>query len=317
MLCGRLRCEIVFVEEARLPPDLAYHLRTVFGRALRRVVCCTPREDCPNCLLVRRCLYPQFFPPRPVPGSRPVPRGRRDGTPPDSQPLPYVIETPATVPALLPRESPFSFHLVLFGRVNDSLPPLIRGLEQTGHLGLGRGKERGRFVLSAVRSKEEVVYPLPGEEKTGDHRPVNLKKELMTAVRSSLIMPSETATVRLLTPLVLGGGETRQPRLPFPVLIREAAHRIASLCRAYGMGKPPLDYRGLMIRARQVAVASSRLEFDGPSGRQQAGLVGEVTYRGELAEFLPLLRFCVETHLGRNTVVGMGRIAVVTDGEGP
>ncbi len=40
------------------------------------------------------------------------------------------------------------------------------------------------------------------------------------------------------------------------------------------------------------------------------GLVGEVGYAGDLAEFLPLLRYMEKVHLGKATTFGLGKIEV-------
>lgn len=43
------------------------------------------------------------------------------------------------------------------------------------------------------------------------------------------------------------------------------------------------------------------------------GIRGEISYRGEeIAEFIPLLSYCQQTHLGKQTSFGLGRIAVET-----
>ena len=40
------------------------------------------------------------------------------------------------------------------------------------------------------------------------------------------------------------------------------------------------------------------------------GLVGSVTYKGELAEFMPLLDFCSHVHIGKQTAFGLGKFKV-------
>ncbi|OPY93315.1 MAG: hypothetical protein A4E73_00247 [Syntrophaceae bacterium PtaU1.Bin231] len=37
------------------------------------------------------------------------------------------------------------------------------------------------------------------------------------------------------------------------------------------------------------------------------GLLGEIQYEGSIGEFLPLLRFCEEVNLGKQTSFGLGR----------
>lgn len=80
-----------------------------------------------------------------------------------------------------------------------------------------------------------------------------------------------------------------------------------------------MDYKGLVARARQVEVVSADSrwrEIKRYSNRQRSymllgGGVGSITYRGDnLAEFLPLLRYCETTHLGKQTTFGLGRIKI-------
>ncbi|PID64654.1 MAG: hypothetical protein CR963_00115, partial [Gammaproteobacteria bacterium] len=41
------------------------------------------------------------------------------------------------------------------------------------------------------------------------------------------------------------------------------------------------------------------------------GIMGTVTYEGELAEFMPLVEFCTQTHIGKQTAFGLGEMVVV------
>jgi len=40
------------------------------------------------------------------------------------------------------------------------------------------------------------------------------------------------------------------------------------------------------------------------------GMIGSVSYEGQLAEYLPLLRFCEQVHIGKNTSFGLGKIRI-------
>jgi len=106
--------------------------------------------------------------------------------------------------------------------------------------------------------------------------------------------------------------------LPFHVLVRACLRRIAALEAAYGGGEPELDYSGLVARAREVRGSRSRLGWQDLrrySNRQKttvslSGLCGDVTYEGELTEFLSILRYGEQVHIGKQTVFGLGRIRV-------
>jgi hypothetical protein len=38
------------------------------------------------------------------------------------------------------------------------------------------------------------------------------------------------------------------------------------------------------------------------------GMTGTMQYDGALSEFMPLLRYCQKTHLGKQTTFGLGQI---------
>jgi CRISPR/Cas system endoribonuclease Cas6 (RAMP superfamily) len=92
--------------------------------------------------------------------------------------------------------------------------------------------------------------------------------------------------------------------------------RISSLFNYYGDGEPDLDYRGLVRRAEDVRIANSNLKwFDWRrySNRQDqamlmGGIVGSVTYMGQIEEYMPLINFCSKIHLGKQTSFGLGKI---------
>ncbi len=131
--------------------------------------------------------------------------------------------------------------------------------------------------------------------------------------------PVKEITLTCLTPLRLKYDNQLQDGLPFHLLIRAALRRISSLEAAYGAGEPPLDYKGISARATNVhhVIADCRwTDFERYSNRQKTamsfgGMLGRMGYQGQgLGEFLPLLRYCEITHLGKQTSFGLGRIRV-------
>jgi hypothetical protein len=94
--------------------------------------------------------------------------------------------------------------------------------------------------------------------------------------------------------------------------------RISTLCDYHGNGEPLLDYRGLVAKAKDVDIVTSSLrwvDWKRYSNRQEqamlmGGMIGSVTYRGKLDEFMPLLRFCEKVHIGKQTSFGLGKFNI-------
>ncbi|MBW1953422.1 MAG: CRISPR system precrRNA processing endoribonuclease RAMP protein Cas6 [Deltaproteobacteria bacterium] len=305
MLFGEYHFRGVLEDDAVLPPFKGSTFRGVFGRALKEVTCALRHQECPACLLRNQCVYTRVFeyPPDLLPRGAPTP------------PHPFVIEPPLTPRTHFFRGETFEFTLLLFGFANQCLPYFVYAFEQMGRIGIGRRLEgrRARFRLLSVSTSEgESIYHFRDRALEGD-RTAPLTWEALAAGR-----PVEKLTLELLTPLRLKFQNRLQAELPFHVLLRAALRRLSTLSQYFGQGEPPLDYKGLIARAQEVAVAESSLswtDWQRYSHRQDramllGGLTGRVTYVGALTEFVPFLRFVEKVHLGKATTFGLGKIAL-------
>jgi hypothetical protein len=303
---------LLFESEAILPLFKGSTFRGVFGVALKKVVCALKLQECSNCLLQERCIYMTMFE---------IPSGQDSkGSP--SPPHPFIIEPALTQQTLFQAGDGYDFSLILLGRFNEYLPYFVYAIEQMGRIGIGRriNGKRSQFqlqqisvgILNIYNSDDKKLIKTPLEdlslESLGGEGTGETKKEL------NLI---------LLTPLRLKFGNRLQAELPFHVLIRAALRRIALVNNHFGKGEPELDYKGLVARAEKVEIKNSSLQwFDWKrySNRQEqsmlmGGMIGEITYQGELTEFLPLLRYCEKIHLGKATTFGLGQISISTSAE--
>lgn len=308
MRYGNYRFHIRFETEAELPPYKGSTFRGVFGHALKRTVCVLRHQECPACILRKKCLYTQVFEtPLALPENTAVVNG--------SVPHPFVIEPPPeTTTSYRPGDS-LECGLLLFGEVNRMLPYFIHAFEEMGQIGIGRRGGDGRsglFRLMEVTSRGATVYAavdgrLHAEEAT---------EELDPAPRRWGGPKPGLVRVNLETPLRFKREGRLSDGLPFETLVRLMLRRASSLMGAFGEGEPDLDYRGLVARARAVSSDPCKLrwvDWERYSNRQKlrmqlGGVTGAVTYRGDLAEFIPLMEFCEKTHIGKQTSFGLGRI---------
>jgi CRISPR/Cas system endoribonuclease Cas6 (RAMP superfamily) len=121
--------------------------------------------------------------------------------------------------------------------------------------------------------------------------------------------------IRLLTMTRLKHDNRFVTSLPFHVLVRGLLRRISSLMYFHQGEELDVDFAGLIARATQVETLSEDtrwVDWDRYSGRRDAritlgGLVGTVTYAGDLNEFWPLLKIGEYVHVGKGAVFGMGK----------
>ncbi|HPC74832.1 MAG TPA: CRISPR system precrRNA processing endoribonuclease RAMP protein Cas6 [Syntrophales bacterium] len=304
MLYGKYSFTVTFDSDAILPPYKGSTFRGVFGHALKRVTCALKRQTCDDCMLHSKCVYPFVF--ETVPHEK---ADRRIAAPPH----PYVIEVADSEKTLYRQGDSLAFTLKLFGRANEFLPYFIYALEHIGTLGIGRAREgkRGTFMLDSVVCGERMIYSAH-EKKLLDVQPAG---ELILQSASPCDTGYDRIGIRLITPLRLKYHNSLEGDLPFHVLIRAALRRVSSLMQYHGGGEPELDYRGLVKRACDVTVRHSNLrwyDWRRYSNRQESemlmgGLIGDILYEGRIGEFLPLLRFCEEVNLGKQTSFGLGK----------
>jgi len=301
MLFGRYRFACRFIEEAYLPSYKGSTFRGAFGGALKKVVCAVRKKDCTSCLLAGRCVYARVFETAAVP-TQPA----RQAAPPH----PYVIEPTLEGKTRYVAGDAFDFTLLLFGEFNDYLPYFVYAFETMGEQGLGRHRRQGlgRYRVEGVTGNGQALYDAE-RRQLGPQRPTLLSV-------SSGEAGSGTLHLRLLTPLRLKFDNQLQARLPFHLLIRAVLRRVSALFAAFADGEPELDYRGLVARAQAVEVVASQLnwcDWQRYSNRQEqamlmGGMNGEITYRGNIGEYLPLLELARELHLGKQSSFGLGRM---------
>ncbi len=302
MLLGRYTFSAVFLDPAVLPSFKGSTFRGAFGGAFKKVVCAVREKECGRCLLANRCLYAQTFE-----TTTPASQGLRQAAPPH----PYVIEPPRTSQTHFAAGDSFDFDLLLFGSSNDSLPYFVYAFDAMGETGLGKrlAGQRGRFRLTAVHHNGRGIFD-PEQHRL---EPVKLSDFTLTTPGPAAV---EEVTIVLHTALRLKFANHLQAELPFHLLVRAMLRRVSSLFATFGDGEPPLDYRGLVARAAAVEVARSNLrwvDWERYSSRQDqtmlmGGMLGTVTYRGPLGEYLPLIEAVRELHLGKQTAFGLGRI---------
>lgn len=312
MKFGQYHFECIFKEDALLPEYKGGTFRGSFGHALKQAACPLKKEYCTDCLLISHCIYIIVFE-----GQK---SDKRLGDPSPTPFHPYVI-VPTTGSRTHYREGDiFDFRLLLFGQANDYLPYFILAFDSISLIGSGKKRfskngPQSHFKVMKVSVNGGEIYTAGTPKKLG-----GTFTEDVTKILALQSQPCAVAKVRvhIHTPLRLKYENKLIADLPFHILVRAALRRISSLCKIFGDGEPDLDYRGLVARAREVQMMDSSLSwFDWKrySNRQDramlmGGIIGHATYRGELGEFLPLLRFCEKTHLGKQTTFGLGRIEV-------
>lgn len=304
---ARYRFTLEALDPIHLPPFKGSALRGGFGYTLKRLVCCRSRGDCQECLLGNDCVYGYLFETSP-PEDAEVLRTH------EAIPRPFVIQPPLDRRNTFEPGEHLDFHLLLIGRGIAYLPYFALVFQELGQTGLGRG--RGKYALQDVRA----VHPLNGQEQPVYDGETLLSTELEVTAGEIAAwadrLPTDRFTVRFLTPARLKhGGRFAREKVDFHVLVRALLRRLSSLAYFHCGAQWETDYAGWVERAQGVEAVDTHLNWIAwgrRSGRQErridmGGVVGSVTYAGDLAPFRPLLALGQWIHVGKGAVFGNGQ----------
>jgi hypothetical protein len=293
-----------------LPPYLGSTIRGIFAASFRQLVCVMHAPMCDGCLLINRCSYPYIFE-TPAPPHIPEPLQRRFR----QAPRPYILE----VPMAYGGASTLEVGLLLVGKAIDFLPYFIYVLDEAGKQGIGRARALYRLALVTDGSRAEGVVIFDADDRIlrDDFHAVRLE-DLQRQGDERI----EHVTLELLTPLRVkkyGSYQDTGERMEFVTLMDLLLGRIQALTLFHcgGQWVPSERLRG---KARNVRMVDKNLHLqrlERYSNRRQQklpmhGILGTMTFAGELAEFLPLLRMGEYIHIGSGTAFGLGHYQMRT-----
>lgn len=292
-----------------LPPFKGSTLHGGFGHAFKRVVCVNKNNQCDNCFLNEKCIYAKVFEAQP-PSSIFIRRYK-------SAPRPFVLCPPLTKKTHYQPGDVLNFELTLIGQVIDLVPYFIYCFIELGKIGIG--KRKGKYVLEEVRYKalngsETVIYRDHDQTLKSIPPPVTWDMLINNDIPSS-----HSLTLLFLTPLRLKEKGDLVVNLNFPIFIARLIERINVLSYFYCNGPPPEENQALLKEAQRIKVKAKRLrwyDWERYSSRQNTrmklgGLIGTITFSGNLTPFMPYLLLGQYIHVGQGTTFGLGRYEII------
>lgn len=303
-----LRFECQALTAIVAPPFKGSMIRGALLSALRRDFCldqqsractdCRVRQACPVCSLLATADEDS---PRGVEVARPC-----------------TVEPPLESRTLYGPGDYFSFGVTLFGDAAELLPYVMIGVQRMGETGIGnRYRASGRFVVQRI----EAIDPISDKALEIHRQGENLVRHPSTPVTHEVVLSScrplnspSGVRLKLLTPTRLVASGALVKRLTFPIFLRRLLRRLTDLTHTATGSHPGFDHEALLRQAEDVRVAEDRTRWvDVPSysSRQGrftpiGGLVGHVTFEGDLRPFAPWLLWGSITHIGKDATKGGG-----------
>jgi CRISPR-associated endoribonuclease Cas6 len=313
----QFRFGITALEPLILPTYKGSTFRGGFGYAFKRVVCAIRDKECPDCILKEKCVYSYVFE-TPPPSDTKIMRKYK------AAPHPFVIEPPPEKRRGYKPGDDLKFGLILIGRSIDYLPYFIYTFDELGKLGIGKGK--ARYELKEVSCDGKTIYD--SRSKTlKSFSPVSLSLTIPTLAKSLSNYPpltkggvggfyGEQLTLDFLTPTRILYDSHLTLDLEFHILIRNLLRRLSLLYYFHCNGDPSdWNFKEIIERAKEVKVKEKNLrwyDWERYSGRQETrikmgGFVGDITFKGNIEPFIPLIKAGEVLHVGKGTGFGLGK----------
>ncbi|MEK4529882.1 CRISPR system precrRNA processing endoribonuclease RAMP protein Cas6 [Paenibacillus sp. FSL H8-0104] len=223
---------------------------------------------------------------------------------------PYIIEPPRPKPVYY-KGDPLCFKLILIGDAVRYAKDILTSLDQAQIFGMGA--ERKAFELTDILHGDQYGQIW----KQGQFNMNAAAPENMSAY--ALQEHASWCSVHMVTPVRIRRGGALVQHIDFPTIIRNITKRIQLLTERYG-GQMNTDVAMKACElASQISPTSAGMylnEMHRYSSRKKesvdwSGMLGSLTFEGELSPFIPWLNAARILHIGRNSTFGCGQIDVV------
>jgi hypothetical protein len=312
------RLRFVLEAEDRLvlhPRNPGNTLRGAFGSTFKRLVCPISHECRETCRLKATCPYGQIFEPSPPPASDRLSLNQ-------DIPRPFVFRPPNRNETTAKLGDSLSFDLMLIGKALDYFPYFLVTFRELGDQGIGLSRGRYRIARVSLLNEDgnDVGEVYSGHDNIVRPSPFRITyKDCCRLATERPLTQSRHVTIRFLTPTLLKADGKLVERPEFHHLIKRLRDRINALAHFYCDDTLDLDFKSFGERAEAIQTLSCKLRWEDRDRRSwktgvthdMGGFIGEVTYEGNLEEFLPLLILGQYTHVGKYAVWGNGRYEIV------
>lgn len=290
-------------------------LRGAFGSTFKRLVCPTPADCRATCRMKPTCPYGQLFEPSPPPGSDRLSLNQ-------DIPRPFVFQPPSGLETMAGPGEALSFDLILIGKALEYFPYFLVTFRELGDQGIGLGRGRYRIARVSLLNEEghDVAEVYSGHDNVVRPSPFRITyKDCCRLASERITRHASRITLRFLTPTLLKADGKIVERPEFHHLIKRLRDRINALAHFYCEDTLDVDFKAFGERAEAIRTVSCKLRWEDRDRRSwktgqshdMGGFIGEVTYEGDVEEFLPLLILGQYPHVGKYAVWGNGRYEIV------
>jgi CRISPR-associated endoribonuclease Cas6 len=217
--------------------------------------------------------------------------------------LPFIFQVPV-LPETPNRGSVVELGLVLTGSELNFLNEYLHAV--TMMLLSHRLRHKVSATLEKIESLDYGGTRFQLQQTGSDPSTGHLATMSLAGVCDSRLLPSETLSLTIISPMRLMTEGRPLREFSFPHFIRALMRRVSSMVYYSEGQESALDYKWLAERSQLVTCFSTGLQWEEWSGKW-SGFAGKVTFTGDLTEFHPFLLAGEYLNLGKGATFGLGR----------
>lgn len=313
------------VSDLKLPYYKGSTFRGGFGNMFKKIVCALKRNECLDCILKSKCVYAYVFETPPHENAKLFNMNKYEKIP-----HPFVIEPPEENNGLLINDakiyepgSKLNFFLILIGNAIGYLPYFIYTFDELGKTGIGKG--RGKYKLIEVKKLKKIELKHKTESETiylSSNKILKKTEDDIIDIPENFIQTNkiESISLNFVTPLRIKFKRDLVVKPEFHIFTRNLLRRILLLYYFHCKNdKPSWDHKEIIKHAETITIKNSNIkwyDWERYSSRQNirmklGGLIGNITYYGNIEPFTPLLKAGEILHVGKGTSFGLGKYSIV------
>jgi len=308
-----LKFNLMVLEDLYLPEHPGSTFRGAFGRALRDISCNFDNEKCKECNLKDNCPYSLFFNPFLTEKDK-LKTSKRFR----NKLRPFVFKTGNNYKEKYSVGEELTFKIRIFGYMKQFIPYVIESWKKLQQIGLG--SSRSNFLLKNIWLENDIK----GEKiKLFDYKDSKINNTnnsiYFEDIKQEELYFNDKVTLLFKTPtLIKVNGEYIKDNLEFSLLMRTLFRRLSTMAAFYGE-EMNIYFNDYLEKAESIKLFNKDLDWNDwyrYSDKQNKkiemqGFTGAVSYKGEIADFLPYLIYAQYLNLGKNTVFGQGNFELL------
>lgn len=300
---------LVAKETLYLPEYKGATFRGGFGNTFKKIVCINKDKECKDCILKNKCIYTYIFETTPPVDTDKLRKSK-------DIPQPFIIEPPITLKGKYLPEEILEFDLTLIGKAIDYLPYFIFTFKELGNIGIGKG--RGKYELTSIKTIKKDIEQEIYSSQDEMIKSIDLKITMEDILKEVQDYKKDELKLNFITPTRMKFNEKYVLVPEFHILLRSLLSRISSLAYFHCNEELKIDFKQLLEDAKGVKIKERHTgwyDWERYSSRQDTrmmlgGIIGNVTYTGNLDNFLPFIVLGKYVHVGKGTTFGLGKYEI-------